>query len=384
MFDRIAFVAAVLVFSSTVHAQLLDFQSAYTKLIERDLDLKTREFEVESARARRLRQLGTFLPSLSVDVSQSRSGEPVTDWRQSGAVVASANLFRSGADYAGAKASGRDVDASEETLVAQKQKAEDAAIETLMSYISSRRRREITEKVVALRADSLKVARERYARGILPQQEVDKGSIDLENSRARLTDAEAEEATARASMSAALGTSSEIAIEWPWKEALTSGVKLEEKAFLIQKLPSYRASLSNVEAEDYRRHQARAGLLPSLDFSASYGNENFAQPDRRDWSAAITLSIPLFEKFQGWSATSIQRAAYETALVRREAIIRSAQAEAESLKRSFRAARESALARERTAKVTERLYNDNQQRFRLGRASVNDLAIDQVRLLQSQ
>lgn len=394
MFDRISNSIVLVSFSvlsvASAHASeptsrnTLDFQAAYSKLVERDLTVKTSELDVDTARARRLRQVGTFLPSLSLEASETRTGEPATDPRRSGALVASANLFRAGADYAGVKASRRDVSSSEEALLSQKQKAEETAVETIMEYIASRRRREITEKIVAIRADSLKVAKERYAKGILPQQEVDKISIDLENSRARLTDAEVDEVSARASMAAALGNANDISTEWPWRLRLSNDEKLEDEVFSIQKLPKYRASLLEVEAEEYRRHQARATLLPSIDVSASYGNENFAQPDRRDWSASITLSIPLFEKLQGWSATRLQRAAYETALVKREAIVRAAQADAESLKRSFRAARESALARERTAKISERLYNDNQQRFRLGRASVNDLAIDQDRLLQSQ
>lgn len=362
----------------------VDFETAYRKLVERDLDVRTRELEVESARARRLRQYGTFLPSLELQASEIRAGEPPTDPRRAGALVASANLFRSGSDHAGVKASSRDVSASEENLLASKQKAEQSAVETLMEYVASRRRREITEKIVSLRTESLKVARERYAKGILPLQDVDKVSIDLENSRARLSDAEAEEAAARAALTAAFGSAVDVSVEWPWRARLASNEKLEDTSFDIQKLPAYRASLLGVEAENLRRHQARASLLPSLDVSASYGNENLSQPDRRDWSATVTLSIPLFEKFQGWSATRIQNAAYETALVRRESVVRTAQAEVESFKRSFKAARESALVRERTAKVSEKLYNDNQQRFRLGRASVNDLAIDQDRLLQSQ
>ena len=70
--------------------------------------------------------------------------------------------------------------------------------------------------------------------------------------------------------------------------------------------------------------------------------------------------------------------------ITREAITRNAGAEIESYKVAFTQARESAAAREKTAQLTQSLFTDNLQRFRLGRASANELAIDQQRLLETE
>jgi outer membrane protein TolC len=96
------------------------------------------------------------------------------------------------------------------------------------------------------------------------------------------------------------------------------------------------------------------------------------------------LTIPLFDRFKSWSDLKIQEMTQMTQEIVRESIVRSAPGEIDSFRESFRSARESALNRERTSRLTERLYKDNLQRFRLGRASANDLALDQNRLLDSQ
>jgi outer membrane protein TolC len=125
-------------------------------------------------------------------------------------------------------------------------------------------------------------------------------------------------------------------------------------------------------------------LLPSVDLSGSYGNFDLDQGPRHDWATTLTLTIPLFEKFQGWSGYKVAALAETESEISRESIQRDAPAEFESLKRSFIAARESALLREKTALMSENLFSDALKRFQLGRSTVNDLAIEQKRLLDSQ
>ena len=333
------------------------FESLYRQILDSDLDIKSSELNIETARARRTKQLGAFTPSVALESSHVRSGEPFANPRQSGDIAASMNLFSSGADYAGLKASLRDIDASRELRLSQIQKAEQSALEVLISEMASARRLQINEKIVELRSESLRIAKERYAKGILPQQEVDKISIDLENSRAKLIDAKSEEASAQADLLSRLGGQDgtrspetlRLQAEWPWRNAISSESRLESEPFQIEQLPDYRAALKTLEAEGFRRHQARSAFLPSLDLTGSYGSADVSQPGLRDWAATLTLTIPLFEQLKGWSATSLQVLAQESAELNRRKIARRAPAEVESLRQRFHAARDSALARERQA-----------------------------------
>jgi outer membrane protein TolC len=241
----------------------------------------------------------------------------------------------------------------------------------------------VIENLVKLKVESLRVAKERFARGLLASQEVDKVSIELENARARLIDAETSETEARAKLKALLGDD-HIAISWPWKETLTSGPHLDEQEFSLEKRPDWRAEQASVDAERFRKRQALTRFLPSLNLGLSYGNSDLSQPDRRDWAAVMTLTLPLFDRLDGITGFRIQSLTYEQAELKAETIKRQAPAEIVALRQSLKAARESAIVREKTAKLSEKLFDENFQRFSLGRTSVNELAIDQSRLYESE
>lgn len=365
----------------------LSFREAYSRILDRNLATQNQSLNVEIARAKKLGRIGAFTPRLAlVGTSSQQTTGDLVQFQGSRTATAqlSANLFRSGTDFAALKGASHDVDASLETLQDQKLKAEDDAAQTLIDFISRTRERELIAQIVKLKQESVKIARERYSRGLLAQQEVDKTQIDLDNSQARLVDADVALAAARSSVSARLGAFQSVNLDWPWKAAIVTGPRPEQLEFKLENRPDYRSALETLKAEDWRRHSARSLLLPSLDLSASYGSLDLSQTGRRDWAALLTLTIPLFERFEGYSAASIQTLTRNQAEIGREAVTRNAGAEVESYRVAFTEARESAVARERTAKLTQSLFIDNLQRFRLGRASANELALDQQRLLDAE
>ncbi len=67
-----------------------------------------------------------------------------------------------------------------------------------------------------------------------------------------------------------------------------------------------------------------------------------------------------------------------------ELIKRKARQDFESAKRGFDLALASALARDKTASLSRKLYQDNLLRFRKGLANANELALDQRRLYESE
>ncbi len=360
------------------------FSSAYRAILERSLRIETQRRQIDASEARRLAQWGSLAPSLSFEVNQKQAGEsPSVGPLNGAALTTTVNLFRSGADLAGIQAARENLRANREKLLNERQLVEEDALSALVTFIGRVRARQINEKIVQLRAESLRIAKERYDRGLLAMQEVDKVAIDLDNSRAKLIDAQAREAEGRALLKSALGHDA-IAIEWPWKDSLVKSQDLDKGLFDLERRPDWRQLKASVEEQKGRRRQALGQLLPSLSFSASLGNSDLANSGRRDWGTLLTLSVPIFEGLRDYSNFQVQGLELQVAEYRLEALRRLAPAEVESLKENHRAARESALAREKTAKVSERLFSDNQQRFRLGRATVNELAFDQDRLLQSQ
>jgi multidrug efflux pump subunit AcrB/outer membrane protein TolC len=364
-------------------AEGLSFADAWTQILDRSLRLETQKLEVETSSARRLQTIGGFLPSVALKGTESTSGEPFSGPRRSASVEANLNVFRSGGDLASLSAASKDLASAKYRLESERQAAQLDAAAALFTVIARTQQTRIYETIVKLKTESFRVARERFASGLLPQQEVDKVAVELENAKARAIDAGTSEADARARLKALLGQDT-IAIVWPWKQNLIADPRLEETEFKLEARPDWQAAHATTDAESARKRAALARFFPSLDLSLSYGNADLTDPSRRDWAAMATLSIPLFERLTSFAGYKIQSQALKVAQVREESVTREAGPEVEASRLSFRAARTSALARDKTAKLSEKLFDDNFQRFRLGRATVNELAFDQNRLFESE
>jgi outer membrane protein TolC len=363
-------------------SQQFTFESAYQGIIDRSLRLQAQRLELDASEYRKTRQWSTFSPRFDVSYSDTSAGDSYSRL-QGAALNARVNLFRSFGDVNGLRAADKNIEGTREKLLVERQNAEDDALQILATYIARVAQREIGEKTVQLKADSARIARERFDRGLLPMQEVSKVTIDLDNARAALADTLIQETDARAKLISALG-SDQVKAEWPWKEVISNGLQIENAALVLEARPDWRAALASVAEEKYRTKQTFGTLLPSLDFTASYGSADLSMSSRRDWNAIWTFSMPLFTGFQDYAAYKIQSVSQRQAEVRLELLKRQATIEIENLRVTHLRARETAIAREKTAKVTEQLYADNQRRFQMGRANANDLELDLNRLLNSQ
>lgn len=359
------------------------FADAYKEILARSLRIESQRTEIESAEARRLSARGAFLPQVELGVSHDEDTSLATPARNSAWLSGKVNLFRFGGDAAGVRGADKNLEGQKARLLSERQGAEDDAVQALATFIARRLNRGIQERNVEMNNDSLRISHERFRRGLMPMQEVDKVAIDVDNARASLTDAIQQESTARAKLVTALGSDA-VAGEWPWKKAIVDWSPPIVDKVRFESRPDWRALESFLSEERFKQKRALSGLLPTLDLSLSYGSYDLSQTGRADWASKLTLSIPLFNRFEDWSGYRQQMAAAQLANLRLEALRREAPAETAALLRSFREARDAALAREKTAKLTEKLYKDNLQRFRLGRASANDLAVDLNRLLLSQ
>jgi outer membrane protein TolC len=365
------------------------FQEAFQSIMDRNLKVAQQKLEVEKSEHRRMQAYGAFAPKIEVDYSQSNTTANLNASSQTASnsnllLKGSLNIFRSGGDLAGLRGAERALAGSRYQLSAERQSAEKETVQLLTGYIARVLERKITERSVEFKQDSLRIANERFARGLLPMQEVHKVAIDLDNIKAKLSDIRGQDSAARASLVGALGHDN-VLVQWPWKEAIVQVAKLlDEDSFRVEARPDWMSLTEAMNAAKYKERQALGTLLPTVDFTATYGSLDLAQSGRSDWTAMMTLSVPLFNGFQDLASYRTHSAQAQKAALEIEALRRQAPAEVDDLRRSFREAREAALAREKNVKLTEKLYADNLQRFRIGRASANELAYDFDRLLQAQ
>ena len=365
----------------------LGFTDAYRAILNRSLRIETQAAQIDVARSQALRAAGQFAPSVSAQTTQIQD---ITTWnRRTAYLTAKLNVFKAGADLENLRGAREQVRRERFQLEVERQNAEDEATAALVGAIGQTLLRDIAAQLAASNAEINQVARQRFDKGLMPAQEAEKARVELENARARLNDAETQLATARANLRVLLGRS-RVRPLWPWKAEIARDAAqgpetgLADAPFEMRKRPDWRAADRQAEADSRRARSAWRGLLPSLDLQANYGTEDMSDPGRRDWSVYVTMSINLFDQGQTIGTAQERTATATQSQYRKEAIERRADADIEIGRQSHRIAARSAVAREKSLESARALLDDSEKRFRMGRATVNDLAQDQKRFADSQ
>ena len=103
-----------------------------------------------------------------------------------------------------------------------------------------------------------------------------------------------------------------------------------------------------------------------------------------EFSSLLTFSVPLFEGFRQYSTYKSSQAIKVSDEYRFLDFKRTAKAQATFSKSQYDIALKTAMRRERNLKLARKLYKQNFKRFKKGRSTVNDLLLDQSRLLDSE
>ena len=196
----------------------------------------------------------------------------------------------------------------------------------------------------------------------------------------------------RASVMRLLG-STDIEKKWPWKPKLfkvnnSSLLKLKISEISLTDRPDYRAALTLLQAERERSVRAHRMIFPSLDLNASYGLNGTGSFVGGAWNSGytttISLTMPFFDALQNQSGYRVQMESQSAAEVRLRQLERDIAALIKAAQETYALSIDTAVAREHTLETSRRLYETNARRLQQGRATANDVALDQQRLTDSE
>ncbi len=372
--------------SSSVFANTqYSFQEAFQKILERNTALKIQETKVEASDWTRFSKKMGYLPTVQLYGSQTSPGQSSTSSTQTAGATANLNLFKWGMDYFNIKAAGDDYWGQKHNLNNIELSAEQEAIEVLSTLVE----KQISMEILKQNRDAFKtyldIAHLRFARGLLPQQEVDKVAIDLANADARVYDSQSRLAVAEQNLERLLGDGKIDAV-WPWKESLIHLNEnfINEVTVNLDSRPDIKSAKSFLAAEEERMTAEHRSIFPALNLSYSPSFSQYVGGSNYSSATTIGLTVPLFDSFQDFASYKIQ---YQNFLARdysyRQLKI-DAEAQWRAAKKKLSIALTTAQAREKTLDISQRIYASNQQRAKQGRASANDLALDLTRLVDSQ
>lgn len=368
----------------------LRFDEAVAQILRRSTSLGLQQTSADSAAAQRISAAMSFTPTLTAEGKESTSKLGTSASAAASRQIegtATLNILRFGADFANLMAADDLVESQRLLVEAKTLSVEDSAVRALLDAIERRKELGLYKQISDSQQELLLIAQQRYARGLLPVQEVDKLTIDLANAQARAKDAGIRETEARFALANLLGDS-DVEADWPWEQRLR-GAKTDptlREPYSETKIPSWGAAKAKLSAQENLVSRDLRLFLPSIDSSFSYGYyktalSSSAQPG---WTGTISFTWPIFSGYKDFTTYRVQVYAREAAAIALEQSARDARAEWQTSKYSFDLALSTAIARDRTVELSRKAYQGNYARFKSGRLSANELFVDRARMFESE
>ncbi len=361
--------------------ELLTFDEAFNEILRRHTKTSIQETKIKESEAKLLPFRLNFVPTLSLNAKQVQ-GAPSSGSAQQLEANSQLNLFRWGADWASLKAAQADCDAEKETLLTTVLEAEREATQALINTIRNYKKTEIHKEIVQTHTHLLQIATQRYGQGRLPLQEVKKLEIDLENAKSNFASVVIDQKNSEAVLEKLLGPAV-IQEEWPWQTKLLS-FPYKNLKFELETHPFWKSTRYKIQAEESRTQRANRLMFPSLDGNLSYGYYSNLGIKGPAWSVGVTLTLPFFDQLNQYSNYKLQSYFQMEKETLYERTPKELQIEFENAQKNFEILNTTTFSRTKILETARELYRDNLRRFQLGRASANDLVIDERRVFDSE
>lgn len=365
-------------------ADRLSFDNALDQIIGRDDSVDIANKNISASNAKVLSKIANFGPK--IDIGITKKYYLLNDGGNSRGLSLSSNwnLFKSGQDISSLNA------ASHERKYSLLEKdnvrfaIEKSAVKVLLDYIEKYKRFDVMNRLYNVKRESLITIKKRYARGLVSSQEILKGKVDLNNTQARLNYSKMTLRTSKAYLIAKLGHD-DIDYHWPWLKMLHNEMynRVLEQKIVVSDSIDYKLLSERVAVMDNYLDESKRSFLPRIDFSLAV-NRNLDYDRTVNKSATFSISLPIWDGFSRYSTykssvSSLYKAKYELLKKNREV-----KSSIKSIEDNLRIAAINASNRKETLNLSRKLYKDNFERFEKGRISVNDLSIEQNRLLDSE
>lgn len=339
----------------------LTIEECLASAMKNNPDLLAAEEKITAQRATIGQAASAGRPQLSAGSSYSRGGDGLSGDNNSGSYSGNVRVEQSISDWGRREAKVEGAQLSTEAAAADYRSTRESVIQDVYNAYYGLNRAMRENIVAKTRYDNfekrLKWAQSYYEVGTKPKIEVTKAEADLAASKLAVVKSQASMEQFKAELANAIGQPmleisevEDILGYEEWNIPLDEAVKraMEQRPELIAKQRRVEYAATNLTVQ-------MKGLSPSLSASAGYDIYGSAPFDSNEWSAKLSLSVPISDG--GLTKSRVEQASAE---------LRTAQAEIKSLSNSvtlevrkaweaLREAKESlvsSLEAERSAKAT--------------------------------
>jgi outer membrane protein len=330
-----------------------------------------------------------FLPSVSLQYSKLEQHNNVSQVVGStkynvGSLVASLNLFSFGRDFNLMRASSN-LKESQMFKVQEQWIIREAEIATLMfDFLLEKKNLEILEKIVALKERSLSISIDRYHAGALSQQERDKVKLDVSNARAELFLSQQNFNR----FAARIKTYEEInqLSQFPFIDFFKGKnfAQFLSQNFEISNIPSYQVLNLDQKALDQTTDAKISQMFGNVSFNFSRSFLDFEDNEQWEWRTSLTYTLPLFDRFSQKAELEQARSQWRAIEVKKSFNHKAFKLREEVARKNLAWAQKSSMERDEALRLSTRLFDHSLNQFKRGQLSVNELLVDQDRLLRTE
>ena len=361
----------------------LSFSLALERFLKRDTEEKRDAKQLEMAKSSYKAAKLDFLPKLSLGASRSKDSI-----RKNKLDIISGrlslNAWNSGRDYYRYKAIKKQKEEEAEFYKEKRLVNEALAVKLLLENIHQKIKLEALKKLFSQKSQGLLAAKERYKKGLTPSIDVLKAEIDFENLRSRLQDEKNHWTKTQADLTIGLGHTN-ILYKWPWK-SFFEGPKKEQILGLkinLKTIPKYKKLHHQKEKHHFQKKASLAQYLPSVNIDIRRQltkSQNYRQYES---VGLLELKIPLFSGGSTYEAHKNAQYRIEQTKQKIVALERQQKAQASFYKNQYQNALTQLKIRTKTRDLSAKVYETNFKRYRAGRISLDELILDQERLLMT-
>lgn len=364
---------------SSASAAQVSFQTALSEMVDKDVDVRVQRTNLSASETQVLGARGAFTPQVSLLAQQVNSsgmetaGLPAAGQQYSANVTW--NIWRSGADSASLMAALQNRNAQTFQLDLNSLRAEEKAAKALLDLTSKKLILEALKRSEDSAKHFSEIAQARFGRSLLSREEADKVALDAATAEAKRADAEVEYNSARAAVEALLGHA-DVSSQWPWTKEFERENKLLTQRGGEESRPDILAAGATFETENARGRAAWRSLLPTIDLSYKLAENHPNKDHITMWSSMATLTIPLWSGLSDYTKYRVQvetkyAAEFRLAQTRKDAL-----SEITSAQANYKISLQQYHSRQRTLNMAKRILEQDEARFKIGRANANDLNLD--------
>lgn len=346
--------------------------------VEKSPEFKDLDFQLRLSEKKEQQSFYFWTPDLQVYGSQTATQDQRSFSQKQWGLAAQLNLFQFGKDYYLYQSRQANLLATKSYYQNAYMDLENQYLNILFKNIFLLHKLELYTEIEALKKNTLKVAEQRFDRGNLPRQQVDKVAIDLANFESQKIGLEKE--LNENSVLMKKYELMEITSVWPLLSLKDAEFKpFENKSSLL----FTQLENETLEAEQLYNYE-KSQYWPSLDLSGRYYKfvEDTSLPNQ--WELSLTVTWKLWDKYaQNLNVMDSYRKAnvanvkwnqYKNNLPNeQDNIFTQIQLSQKRLKKSLN-----------SLTKLHSLYQDSEKLFSQGRMSVNELFQDQQLLMETK